>query len=225
MKKIILIFVLIIGLILINNQHKNILQSVSAYYQIHDDINILTYATKSYTVLGSEYQSNDIRNIEFLDSLNNMPNNAWDVSDNQDGSVMAWVNNDVLYIAGNGGVYGNEDSSFLFSCYRNLESVDFNDCFYTVDVKDMSRMFFMCQSLVSLDLSCFDTSNVTNMYAMFHDCESLVGLDVSSFDTSNVTNMVLMFNECFSLQDLDIGHFNKTNADTSYMFKDTIYEK
>ncbi len=220
----ILVFALMLTLTLTNSKHKNILQSVSSDHQYHDNVNILTYSTLSYPVFGSDYQSKDIKSITFLDSLKDIPRDAWDVSEAQDGSVMAWVIDGALYIAGNGGVYGNEDSSFLFASYRNVESINFNDCFYTEDITDMSRMFLNCQSLTSLDLSSFQTSNVTNMYSMFSECVSLTDLDISSFDTSNVTSMVLMFSSCSALKNLDISHFDMTNADTSYMFLDTIYE-
>ena len=65
-------------------------------------------------VFGSSYFRSDIRSVVFKDTLADMPEDAWDVSEAQDGSVMAWVAQDVLTIAGEGGVTANPDSSQLF---------------------------------------------------------------------------------------------------------------
>ena len=48
----------------------------------------------------------------------------------------------------------------------------------TSEVKDMSRMFYFCYGLTSLDVSHFNTQNVTDMQAMFFGCSSLTSLDV-----------------------------------------------
>ena len=37
----------------------------------------------------------------------------------------------------------------------------------------MRRMFYECNSLISLDLSNFNNQNVTNMYNIFYDCNSI----------------------------------------------------
>jgi surface protein len=107
----------------------------------------------------------------------------------------------------------------------------FSDCLYlatingitewdTSNVTDMSRMFFCCTSLKSLDLSNFDTSNVTNMIGMFNGCNSLESIDLSSFNnTSNVTDMSWMFYSCDNLTTLDLSSFDTSNVtDMSWMF-------
>ena len=69
------------------------------------------------------------------------------------------------------------------------------------NIKNMSYMFFWCQSLSSLpDISKWDTSNVTNMSWMFSWCISLQYLpDISRLNTSNVTDISYMFYGCKSL--------------------------
>ncbi len=151
----------------------------------------------------------------------------YDISENQDGSVMAYVleNDDTtiggnyadkghigydLYIQSDGKVVAN--SGALFANFENLKTVEGLENLYTGNVTDMSYMFYNCSSLVSLDLSNFDTSNVTIMVEMFSDCMRLTTLDLSSFDTSKVTNMSDMFFECSSLTTLDLSNFNTSNV-------------
>ncbi len=163
---------------------------------------------------GSDYNTLNIKNITFYDTMDNVPAlNSWDVSEAQDGSVKAWVetiDSDYynLYIAGEGGVYANPDSGYLFYNYQNLESLNFNDCFYTDDVVSMKNMFENCYSLPSLDVSEWNTSNVTDMYSLFNNCNSLVSLDVSKWDTSNVLTMRYMFRGCYVLTSLNIDEWN-----------------
>ena len=63
-------------------------------------------------------------------------------------------------------------------------------------VEDMSKMFYKCSSLKSIDVSNWNVSNVENMDSMFCDCSSLKSIDVSKWDVSNVKNMMGMFNGC-----------------------------
>ncbi|MCD7950619.1 MAG: DUF285 domain-containing protein [Erysipelotrichaceae bacterium] len=180
----------------------------------------------SCTVFGSEYLRSSIKNVLFLDSLDDAPTDAWDISDDEDQSVMAWVDDSGdssvpydLYIAGDGGVDANIDTRYLFAGYYNLESIDFNDCFYTGDAIDMSFMFYYCATLKDLDTSSLSTSSAYVMADMFRECISLTSLTLTSFDTSHVLDMKRMFYGCVSLKSLDLGSFDTTNVqDMSYMF-------
>ncbi|MCD7809037.1 MAG: DUF285 domain-containing protein [Erysipelotrichaceae bacterium] len=195
-----------------------------AYTCFSDEWN--NYVKYSCTVFGSNYLRSSVKNVIFLDSLDNKPADAWDISDNVDQSVMAWVDDSGdnkipydLYIAGEGGVDANIDTRYLFAGYNNLESIHFNDCFYTGDAIDMSFMFYYCASLKDLDTSSLNTSSVYVMADMFRECMSLSSLTLTSFDTSHVLDMKRMFYGCVSLKSLDLGSFNTTNVqDMSYMF-------
>ena len=172
-------------------------------------------------VFGSSYFRSDIRSIVFKDTLADMPEDAWDVSEAQDGSVMAWVAQDVLTIAGEGGVTANPDSSQLFNEYSQVTSIEFNDCFDTSYAQSMSFMFYHCPALTSLDLSSFDTSNVTAMNSMFANCEGLSDLNISSFDTSQTESMSGMFYNCKSITALDLSHFDTSRVTSmKEMFSD-----
>jgi len=57
-------------------------------------------------------------------------------------------------------------------------------------------MFSYCSNLKILDLSSFNTLNVTNMSYMFYNCENLNNLDLSSFNCTNITNAIGLFHGC-----------------------------
>ena len=106
-----------------------------------------------------------------------------------------------------------ESCSYLTSI-NNIENLN------TANVKTMSKMFYDCSSLLSLDLSNFDTSNVTDMSFMFEQCSKLSYLDLSKFNTAKVTNMKSMFYSCSSLTSLDLSKFNTANVtDMIAMFR------
>jgi surface protein len=66
----------------------------------------------------------------------------------------------------------NEDSSLMFdgaslTQLQKVVTIDFNNCINTSLVTNMSRMFWSCHSLTSLDIRNFNVSNVTNFSNMF----------------------------------------------------------
>ena len=151
---------------------------------------------------------------------------AFDISSNEDGSVMLWYEDKnknnlyEVYIGGkNGKVKLNNDGSYLFAYLENIESLDLSGL-DTSKVTTMNNMFDNCKKITSLDLSSFDTSNVTSMSSMFSSNESLTSLDLSSFDTSNVEEMTSMFYDCESLINLDVSNFNTSKVtEMSSMFE------
>ena len=150
---------------------------------------------------------------------------SWDVSEAQDGSVMAYVEYDgtgngtyKVTIGGKGGIIANESMIGYFVGFYEMTSIDLS-ALDTSEVTYMNSMFDSCGSLTSLDVSKFDTSQVTNMSAMFANCRSLTNLDLRSFDTSKVTDMSYMFENCSSLTSLDVRNFDTSNVtDMSAMF-------
>ena len=81
-------------------------------------------------------------------------------------------------------------SKMFYNCY-NLNSLNLSQ-FNTGNVEKMNEMFYNCQELNSLDLSAFNTTKVNNMYRMFYYC-IVKTIDLSSFNTANVENMNEMF--------------------------------
>lgn len=160
------------------------------------------------------YVPNDVKTVTFLDTLDGMPEDAWDVSADGNGSVMAWMENGCdLYIAGEGGVTANPDSRFMFQRYEEVVSIEFNDCFYTDLVENLAGFFYECFKLETLDLSFWNTASVKKMHAAFQGCVSLREIDLSSFDTSGVTNMSDLFARCRSLTTIDLSNFETGNVE------------
>ena len=149
----------------------------------------------------------------------------WDMSEEGNGSVMAWVTTNEensefydLVIAGEGGVAINQGAENFFREFINLKEANLEQL-DTSEVSSMAYMFSICPSLTNLDLSNFDTSRVTNMRSMFSSCPSLTNLDLSNFDTSRVTDMSSMFSWCSSLTSLDLSNFDTSQVtDMGHMF-------
>ena len=192
-----------------------------------------TNLMRSYTKNSQLDYHNDeyrekITSIEILNNKN-IPSDAvqsWDVSERQDGSVMAWIINDQenegfykLYIGGDGGVVANPNSSNLFALFRQAKIIDLTNL-DTSHVTNMQNMFLGCTNLNQLNISNFNTSNVTNMKSMFNSCPNLTELNLSSFNTSNVIDMSEMFSGDNNLRNINFGQkFDTSNVtDMSIMF-------
>ena len=186
-----------------------------------------------------------IKTITFENTLNPKSNASYtyDISANQDGSVMVYLieNGTVevrvpavtrivggpvytteikpaydMYIQANGKVYANYDSSFWFSFLINLTEINNIENLDTSYVTDMMDMFSSMSSLTTLDVSDFDTSNVTNMSGMFNSMELLTALNLSGFDTSNVIDMNSMFLGSSNLRTIVYGS-NFIYANNAYV--------
>ena len=149
-------------------------------------------ASDDLRVFQSGILRKNVASITFLDTVTDAPEDAWDVSEEGNGRVLAWVTGQApayeLYIAGRGGVQAPENCFGLFAGYANATSITFGTAFHTSEVTDMGSMFTLCVKLTNLDVHNFDTSHVTDMHYMFSGCYSLTDLDLSSFDFSNVEN-------------------------------------
>lgn len=175
-------------------------------------------------ILNTGIPRRSVTDVIFLDSISTAPETVYDVSANHDGSVLAWTEKNRkgalnLYIAGEGGVNGEEACCSLFYGYKELESVDFNNCFFTDTTQDMSNMFTYCKKLKTINLQGINTSSATNMSGMFSNCVQLTTLDLNCFDTSEVTDMSWMFSNCPKLKSINISSFDTSNVtDMRYMF-------
>ena len=175
-------------------------------------------------ILNTGIPRRSVTDVIFLDSISAAPETVYDVSANHDGSVLAWTEKNRkgalnLYIAGEGGVNGEEACCALFYGYKELESVDFNNCFFTDTTQNMSNMFTYCKKLKTINLQGVNTSSATNMSGMFSNCVQLTALDLNCFDTSEVTDMSWMFSNCPKLKSINISSFDTSKVtDMRYMF-------
>ncbi len=106
------------------------------------------------------------------------------------------------------------------NCYDEygsaLESITWPETLDTKNVKDMSCMFYNCDSLTTLDVSKFNTENVENMTSMFDCCSGLETLEVTNFNTAKVRDMNCMFACCSSLTTLNVSNFNTEKVTNMY---------
>lgn len=102
--------------------------------------------------------------------------------------------------------------SSFFEELRYLTSISGLENLNTTHVTDMSKMFYNCYKLNSLNLSQFNTGNVEKMNEMFYNCHELNSLDLSAFNTAKVNNMYRMFYYCFA-RTIDLSSFNTANVE------------
>ena len=153
----------------------------------------------------------NITNVTFVSNTSGANSTSWDVSAMGDHSIIAWYDTIAgydtvkVYIGSNNDIFGNIDSSYLFSYVgysencKDVSTISLNELLNTCNVENMSHMFYATgtQSMQALRLGDnFDTSNVTDMSYMFYTAGQMVmqNLDLGSkFDTSKVVNMECMF--------------------------------
>ena len=198
----------------------------------------------------TDYHSDEYRNsitsIVTKDNID-IPSTAiesWDVSAAEDGTVIAYVEDDgsgqgtyKVTIGGQGGVIANPNSEGVFTMFPSLQTIDLT-YLDTSRVTNMGGkvtesenymeqyfgMFSYNESLQAITFGdSWDTSKVTNMSQMFSDCSSLDDSEMQSIisylNTSQVTNMVGMFNNCHSLTSLDLSNFDTSQVtDMRFMF-------
>ena len=102
--------------------------------------------------------------------------------------------------------------SSFFKELKSLTSISGLENLNTTHVTDMSKMFYNCYKLNSLNLSQFNTGNVEKMNEMFYNCHELNSLDLSAFNTTKVNNMYRMFYYCF-VRTIDLSSFNTANVE------------
>ena len=96
----------------------------------------------------------------------------------------------------------------------------FYELYITLNVENMSCMFFECFLLNQINLSNFDTEKVTDMSYMFHQCTSLRILNAPNLNTENVTNMREIFFGCSNLREININSFNTESINNKNSVKD-----
>jgi len=177
------------------------------------DLPVIKAVTNSATTAFWGYKDK-IKNIIFENKIN-IPSDIsndhkWDVSSTSNGMVMAYIIENStdstyydLYIQGDGRLYANKNSSYLFSGFKYVDSIKNIDILDTSKVTNMSSMFSQTgysSEIFKLDLgNNFKTNNVTNMNSMFSQTGYLSKVFTlklgNKFDTSKVTNMSSMFSK------------------------------
>ena len=156
---------------------------------------------------------NKIEKITFVNSIDQVKGNTWNVSANGDNSIIAGYEDSdsngyyEIYIGSNENIYGNINSSYLFAGMENLKNiVDMNNL-YMSNTTNIDSLYFGDKKLQNIELGTnFKTNNVTNMDNLFRDCETLNGIKLNSeFNTSKVKTMKNMFRNCKNVETLSLG--------------------
>lgn len=150
---------------------------------------------------------------------------SFDESESKDGSVKAYVvaneedpSTYTIHFQTTGNFNMPPDSSYYFSYFQKVTSVEGLEYVDTKNVTSMASMFYDMRNLISVDVSNFDTSSVTNMAFMFGNNGSvssapvLQELDLSNFNTYNVTNMRYMFSGQRNITKLNVSSFDTSNV-------------
>ena len=151
---------------------------------------------------------------------------SWDISEKQNGNVIAYVEDDgtgsgtyKLTLGGEGKIIANYDMSLYFNSFSKCDTIDLT----YLDTSLTEKMNYMFGGLSKNEAlseiifgSSFNTFNVESMSMMFANLTKITELDLSHFDTSNVVNMQAMFWCCYELTDLNISSFNTSKITSLY---------
>ena len=171
-----------------------------------------TPEAKQYIFDNVKWDRRAVKGIYVLDTVSAAPDDAYDISESKNRSVLGWIDDHgVLYIAGEGGVRAPENSAALFAWFENVQTIDLSNL-HTDYMNDCRYMFYHCYNLETLVLTGFRTDNATKMIKMFTECRKLENLNLGDFRTDNVNNFFAMFQKCESLRELDLTGFNTGNS-------------
>ena len=156
----------------------------------------------------------DIQRIVFTDEPVKLDRMSFDASMEQDGSVTAWIEQNVMYVtSGRKGIpiKAPRDSRCMFLARDELQTVDFRNLDFST-AEEFSTMFANCKKLRHLDMSKCDVSNVTCFNEMFGNCTKLRYLRIDGWDTAKCRNYDKMFLNCECLRVIDLSHFDTTST-------------
>ena len=115
-----------------------------------------------------------LKTLELPSELQDKVIESWDVSAKSNSSIMAYAldtdsnSKYEIYLAQEGGVKANPNSTKLFNYYTNVTDIGITNLI-TDDVENMLAMFQNCEKLINLTgEEKFNTSRVTNMAGLFN---------------------------------------------------------
>ena len=163
----------------------------------------------SWAIVAYEEFDYEIKWIERSENLPQWVNKKLISSEDSESPIFAWYDTEsqkIKYYTKAHEVYMNEDSSYMYSKLRNLNSINLEE-FKTDYVKNMDWMFYYsCSSIdgLNLDFRNLNLSNVTSMANMFNSFlyqwswANNITINFSNTDLNNVTNVNQMFYYSFA---------------------------
>ena len=224
-KKKILLFLAVVMLYLTAN-----MSGVFAWFTAYDSKELTVTSgvfVKPYLVSGEEFNEitspvkSTVKKVEFMNTIPDLSDykegkTKFDVSKEQDGSVIAWVDeNSTMYIGGRGGIIADQSLNTMFSYYTSVKEVIFKKVLNTKDSISARNMFLSCENLKTTDINNIDTSQIQNFQMMFANCQNIVELDISSWNVKSAKNMSGMFLNCNTLRTLNIGNNRRSQSQKS----------
>lgn len=102
-------------------------------------------------VFGRKIDRKRIATVYFRNKKESIGEDAWDVSEKQNDSIMAWTKEAAglldLYIATNGMIMANRNCNYLFSDYGSQEHIYGLEYLKTDQTQEMFGMFKDCNNL------------------------------------------------------------------------------
>ena len=148
---------------------------------------------------------------------------SYDVSEEQNKSVMAYVEDDGTgagtYKLTIGGIIASESMRNYFYGFKNIKALDLSNI-DTSFTTDMGGMLNNCTNLKDVNLSNFDFSNITSMSANLFSSDMVDNLKVnmSNSDFHNLTANDTIIPLVIFVQELDLSNSNFSNADLTRAF-------
>ena len=184
-------------------------------------------SNSSFLEGSNTYLRKDVEIIEIVNNKNVSENaiDSWDISENKDGSVVAWItDNDrnnlyEWYIGASYRVKANKEMTWYFREFINLKSISGLEYMDFSETTSMSAMFQKDKCLTQVNLDSLNTRNVTNISSLFSGCKNLESISLKNIDISKIKSLKELFMECENLKYVDFGDWktdNVTNMD--YMF-------
>lgn len=180
--------------------------------------NTLVKGLSFYQAIPDPLSITEIQFIQDAASANidvlNLPDNAYDVSEAQDGSVMAYVEGTKLYVvsAYGGPIYANPNADRMFQSMYALKTININDLDCS-NVVTAYNWFYSCSKLTTVTLPANMTIIDDNAFAK---CTELVTINIPA-TVEKIGNDA--FSGCYKLANLTFEEDSqlKTIGDEAFL--------
>lgn len=126
-----------------------------------------------------------------------------DISEDGDSSVLAFIDENILYYIADDDVYLNYDCSYMFDGFLAIKKINLQE-FEFSKLKKANYMFSNCISLTDLDVDNDTDIKLNEMEGMFYNCQSITDLNLYMLVTKNVTSFKNLFYECRNLKNIQV---------------------
>ena len=156
----------------------------------------------------SSYYTYQIHEIFITNNAPSYFENSWDISIDKSKSVMAYLQNNKLFIISDTNfVFAPENSDYLFSNFKNLKRISFDNMDFS-HVISMKSIFRNCKSLVDISILNKNFSQLKDLTCAFSDCSQLKIINLSGCAMPNLVSFIRAFQNCTQLEVIYCSNFN-----------------